>query len=156
MAVSSPEDESKRVTQRQVDLLTSSRDEFGWRVKSEDAGDYLIIFLLFVSRKNGNRALLARLKCDDYPRQAPLLEFLDPSKFDEASGASQPRAEFYPTGSGIANDPSKSPFPIVCLEGHRHYYAAGWHQGWSVPPPSHAEIYPLATRLQLSLDNDWS
>jgi hypothetical protein len=156
MESKSPEQESKEKVLEEYDKLSNAMDEYGWNLDFEDKGDYLVIYVLMHSKKNPEKKLLAKLKCDDYPRQAPLLEFINPDAMGNPSLRDDVKREFYPSGQGIANDPAKSPMPIVCLPGHRIYHANGWHTAWVVPPPTAWQIYFFIDRLQTALNNDWS
>ena len=64
-----PEDEAKAAAREQYEMVLAQRDEYGWEPKLIEEADYLVFFVR-VSRPEG-RTFLIRLRCDDYPEQAP-------------------------------------------------------------------------------------
>jgi len=151
-----PEQESKDSTLEEFRKLEAAQGEYHWELALEDKGDYLVIYVLMRSKKNPERKLLAKLKCDDYAQQAPFLEFLNPVAISDPGLRGDVKPQYYPTGQGVTTDPARSPMPIVCLPGHRVYHANGWHAAWVFPPPTINQIYFLVDRLQSALDHDWS
>ena len=151
-----PEEQSKQKTLAEFEEIKAQSDHFGWQANLEDEGDYYVIYLLLASSKDQTKKLLIRLTCDDYPKSAPQLEFVNPAGFADESLRKDVRSEFYPKGKGIANDANRSPLPIVCLAGHRIYHANGWHEAWRNPPPASWRIYSFVERLRTSFNEDWS
>jgi hypothetical protein len=152
--VMTPEDEAKAAVLGQYEMVFGQRDEYGWEPKILDIGDYLVIFTRFA--KPAGRAFLLRLRCDDYPDIAPELRFIDPASFDAPSMGTQPAAEFYPTGDSIVAAGQRGPFPVLCIKGHREYYAGNWHQGWSNPPSHDHSLYQLVMNVRNAILDRWS
>ena len=152
--LATPEDEAKVVVRAQYDLVLAQQSEYNWETKLLDAGDYHVIFVRIV--KPEGRTFVMRLRCDDYPEIAPELRFLDPATFDYPSEDAQPASEFYPTGESIVIDPNRGPLPIPCIKGHRDYYAANWHGGWTNPPAHDHSLYQLVMNVRNAILDRWS
>lgn len=149
-----PEDEAKAAVSEQYAMVVAQQHEYGWESKLLDVGDYLVIFVRIC--KPGRRTFLMRLRCDDYPEIAPELRFVDPSIFDAPTLDAQPAAEFYPTGESIVAAGQRGPLPVPCIKGHRDYYAAAWHGGWSNPPAHDHSLYQLVVNVRNAILGRWS
>jgi hypothetical protein len=149
-----PEDEAKTAALAQYELIVGQRSEYGWEPALVDADDYLVVFVRIV--KPGGRTFVLRLRCDDYPEVAPELRFVDPSTFDNPSEDIEPAAEFYPKGDSIAEAGQRGPLPVLCIKGHRDYYAGNWHSGWSNPPAHDHSPYQLVMNVRNAILDRWS
>lgn len=152
-----PEEESKAATFEEFRVIEAHSADFGWKAVLDERGDYSIILVLLHSPRENRPDLLAKFTCDDYPKLPPSLDFLSPKALEDPTLRDTLQTEFYPKGAkGIAQDANRSPYPIVCLPGHRAYYAGGWHAGWSNPPPAGARLSALAQQLHESWNEDWT
>jgi hypothetical protein len=97
-----------------------------------------------------------RLRCDDYPEQAPELRFVAPDVFDRPSEEWQSAAAYYPSGDNVVNEPQRGNFPVPCIKGHRDYYANGWHSGWTNPPAHDHSLYQLVMNVRNAILDRWS
>jgi hypothetical protein len=148
----SPEERSKAQALEQIERLREEADFFGWDIRVHDAGDFLVCFVRI--EKPGGRTFVMRLECDDYPAIAPLQTFVDPEVFETADEATEGRAESYPQGPNV--DAARQPLPVICIRGHRDFYAGGWHAGWSNPPaPAHA-LYQHVVDVRNAILDVWS
>ena len=152
--VVTPEDEARAAVREQFDMVIAQQEEYGWRTAMVDAGDYVVIFVSIA--KPQGRIFVMRLRCDDYPEQAPELRFVAPAAFDMPSEESQPAADFYPRGDSIVNEAQRGPLPVPCIKGHRDYYANGWHQGWTNPPAHDHSLYQLVVNVRNAILDQWS
>lgn len=149
-----PEDEAKAAARKQYGMVVAQQDEYGWEPKIVDVGDYLVIFVR-VTKPSG-RTFLMRLRCDDYPEIAPELRFVNPDIFGNPTVGAQPAAEFYPAGDSIVPAGQRGSLPVPCIKGHRDYYAAGWHGGWSNPPAHDHSIYQLIMNVRNAILDRWA
>jgi hypothetical protein len=149
-----PEDEAKATVREQYVMVVDQQHEYAWESTLLDAGDYLVIFVRV--RKPGGRTFVVRLRCDDYPEIAPELRFVDPATFESPSEEVQPGADFYPTGDSIVPAGQRGPLPVLCIKGHRDYYAGGWHDGWSNPPAHDHCLYQLVMNVRNAILDRWS
>lgn len=147
----SPEDLSKSLMRDEYERLVAQRDFFGWKLRLHDAGDYLVVFAR-IDKKEGRQFLL-RLICDDFAQLAPQIHFIDPTLFDTADEDTPAAAEYYPAGPNI--DTGKSPLPVLCIKGHRDYYAAGWHGGWTDPPAHDHSPSQLVVNVHYAIQKNW-
>jgi hypothetical protein len=152
--VVTPEDEAKAAVREQYDMVVEQQDEYGWRSAITDAGDYLVIFVRI--EKPQGRTFVMRLRCDDYPEQAPELRFVAPAAFDRPSEELQPAAEYYPSGDNMVNEPQRGNLPVPCIKGHRDYYISGWHGGWTNPPAHDHSLYQLVMNVRNAILDRWS
>lgn len=152
--VVTPEDESKAAVREQYDMIVAQQDEYGWCVAIVDAGDYLVLFIRI--EKPQSRTFVMRLRCDDYPEQAPELRFVAPVAFDQPSEEWQPSASYYPRGDNIVNEPQRGNLPVPCIKGHRDYYANSWHGGWTNPPAHDHSLYQLVMNVRNAILDRWS
>jgi hypothetical protein len=153
-AAATPEDEAKAAARGQYTMVVAQQGEYGWEPKILDVGDYLVIFVRVT--KPAGRTFVMRLRCDDYPEVAPELRFVDPAVFDNPTMEAQPAAGFYPTGDSIVAAGQRGPLPVPCIKGHRDYYAAGWHGGWSNPPAHDHSLYQLVMNVRNAILGRWS
>jgi hypothetical protein len=149
-----PEDEAKAAAAEQYDLVLAQHPEYGWEPKVVDAGDYLVVFTRIT--KLGGRTFLMRLRCDDYPEVAPLLHFVDPATFENPSLDAEPAPECYPIGDYVVPVGQRGALPVLCVKGHRDYYAAGWHGGWSNPPAHDHAMYQLVVNVRNAIFDLWA
>jgi hypothetical protein len=152
--VVTPEDEARAAVRDQYVMVAAQQEEYGWGAAVIDTGNYLVIFVKI--EKPQGRTFVMRLRCDDYPEQAPELRFVAPAAFDQPSEAWQPSAEFYPRGDNIVNEAERLYLPVPCIKGHRDYYAKGWHQGWTNPPAHDHSLYQLVTNIRNAVFDRWS
>ncbi len=152
--VVTPEDEARTAVREQYDPVVAQRAEYGWHAAIVDTGDYLVMFVRI--EKPQGRIFVMRLRCDDYPEQAPELRFVAPAAFDRPSEEWQPVAEFYPRGDNIVNEAPRGPFPVPCIKGHRDYYANGWHPGWTNPPAHDHSLYQLVMNVRNAILDRWT
>jgi len=149
-----PEDEAKAAVHEQYAMVNAQQHEYGWEPKILDVGDYLVIFVRM--GKPGGRTFLMRLRCDDYAEVAPELHFINPAVFDDPTLDAQPAAEFYPIGESIVAAGQRGLLPVLCIKGHRDYYAAAWHGGWSHPPAHDHSLYQLVMNVRNAILDRWS
>lgn len=149
-----PEDEAKAAVSEQYAMVVAQQGEYGWEPKLLDVGDYMVIFVRIT--KPGGRIFLMRLRCDDYPEIAPELRFVDPAVFDSPTIDSKSAANFYPNGESIVAAGQRGSLPVLCIKGHRDYYAGGWHGGWSNPPPHDHSLYQLVMNVRNAILVRWS
>ncbi|MDA8047401.1 MAG: hypothetical protein M0Z30_19555 [Actinomycetota bacterium] len=150
-----PEEESKAAAADQYQLIAAQQDEYGWRSTMIDVGDYLVIFVRV--EKPGGRSFVMRLRLDDYPEIAPELRFVAAAVFDAPSLEAVPDAQFYPAGPYVvAANSGRGPLPVPCIVGHRDYYAAGWHTGWTNPPTNEHTPYQLVMNVRNAILDHWS
>ena len=89
-----------------------------------------------------------RLRCDDYPEVAPELRFVDPAVFENPGHGRGARGRVLPAGDSIVAAGQRGPLPVLCIKGHRDYYAAGWHGGWTNPPAHDHSLYQLVMNVR--------
>lgn len=147
----SPEQLSKSLVRDEYEQLVAQRDFFGWELRLHDAGDFYVIFVRM--SKVGGREFLMRLRCDDFPQIAPEQSFIDPGLFDSADEDTPGGAEFYPAGSYV--DLGRGPLPVLCIKGHRDYYASGWHDGWTNPPAHDHSLYQHVVNVRNAISSAW-
>ena len=151
----SPEDESKAHAREQYRMISAQQDEYGWQSTIIDVGDYVVTFVRV--EKPLGRTFVMRLKFDDYPEIAPELRFIDPVAVDDSLAEAEAGAVFYPIGPHIVDaNQGRGPLPVPCIIGHRDYYAAGWHGGWSNPPTREHSPYQLVMNVRNAILNVWS
>jgi hypothetical protein len=154
-AGTTPEDESKAAAIDQYRLIESQQEGYDWRTKMIDLGDYIAVFVRI--QRLAGRVFVMRLRFDDYPEIAPELRFVAPEVFDAPSESAAPEERFYPTGQSIVGaNQGRGPLPVPCIIGHRDYYAAGWHGGWSNPPGHEQSPYQLVMNVRNAILNVWS
>jgi hypothetical protein len=146
-----PEEQSKSLGRDEYEKLVAQSDFFGWQLRLCDAGDY---YVLFVRVEKAERTFVLKLECDDYPQVPPLATFIDPDLFETADDATAAAAAFYPSGDYIVRD--RGPLPVMCIKGHRDYYAAGWHGGWTNPPAHDHCLYQHVVNVRNALLEKWS
>jgi hypothetical protein len=147
-----PEDEAKALARREYELLLEQSDTYGWQTRLVDAGDYLVIFVRI--EKSPERVFVLKLECDDYGPLAATSVFVDPSLFATADENTSGAAEAYPHGDHI--DMNHAPLPRICIIGHRDYYAAGWHSGWTDPPAHQHTLYQHVVNVRNAILDTWS
>jgi hypothetical protein len=152
--VTTPEDEAKAAVAGEYAMVAAQQYEYGWRSTVIDAGDYLVIFVKI--EKPRGRTFVMRLRCDDYPEVAPELRFVAPEVFDSPSVDAPSVPEFYPTGDSIVAAGQRGPLPVLCIKGHRDYYAGGWHGGWTNPPAHDHSLYQLVMNVRNAILRRWS
>lgn len=153
--VVTPEDESKAAAIEQYRLIEAQQDEYGWSSVMIDVGDYILAFVRV--EKPGGRTFVMRLRFDDYPETPPELRFVAPQVLDAPSKAAMPEERFYPVGPSIVGaNQGRGPLPVPCIIGHRDYYAAGWHSGWSNPPGQEHAPYQLVMNVRNAILTHWS
>lgn len=152
--VVTPEDEARAAVREQYEMVVAQQEQYGWRPVIVDAGDYLVIFVSI--EKPQGRTFAMRLRCDDYPEQAPELRFVAPAAVDQPSEKWPPEADFYPSGESIVIEADRGPFPVPCIKGHRDYYAKGWHQGWTNPPAHDHALYQLVVNVRNAILDRWT
>lgn len=146
-----PEEQSKSLVRAEFEKLVAQSDFFGWQLRLYDAGDY---YVLFVRVEKTDRTFVLKLECDDYAQVAPLSTFIDPLLFGTADDATAPNAAFYPSGDYIT--PDRGPLPVMCIKGHRDYYANGWHGGWTNPPAHDHSLYQHVVNMRNALLENWT
>ncbi|MHB8420112.1 MAG: hypothetical protein ACYDCL_18710 [Myxococcales bacterium] len=155
--MSSPEEASKVLVREEYALLEQNTGNYNWETRAVDCGDYLVIFVRIP--KPGGRTFLLRLECDDYPRQAPLAQFVDPAGWNDPTLANIVSPPHYPKGGDyLPNRPGKA-YPVMCIRGHREYYEGNWHsgaQGWKNPPEDHDRISQLVVNVRNAIVDRWS
>jgi hypothetical protein len=146
-----PEEQSKSLVREEYEKLVAQSDFFDWRLRLFDADDYYVIF---VRIEKAQRTFVLKLACDDYSQVAPLATFIDPAVFESADDTTAPDAAFYPTGDYIVA--GRGPLPVMCIKGHRDYYAGGWHGGWTNPPAHDHSLYQHVVNVRNALLEQWS
>jgi hypothetical protein len=147
-----PEEESKALVEAEFDLIEGQSQHFGWQCRLEDRGDFNVIYVRI--EKPEGRTFVLRLECDDYARQAPLARFVNSVGWDEPGSNDDVEVAHYPSGNYMVTD--RGPLPVMCIRGHRDYYAAGWHAGWTNPPDRQDTIYQLVVNVRRSILDLWS
>ena len=147
-----PEEEAKALAAREYELLLAQSGTYGWQTRVVDAGDYLVIFGRI--EKSPGRVFVLKLECDDYGALAPRLVFIDPELFETADEHTPGAREFYPQGDHV--EAGHEPLPRICIIGHRDYYAAGWHQGWTDPPAHDHTLYQHVVNVRNAILDSWS
>jgi hypothetical protein len=146
-----PEEQSKARVRSEYEQLAAQSEHFGWRLRLLDAGDYHVILVRMPSP--GSRVFVLKLVCDDYCQIPPLTGFISPELFDTADEATPFDACSYPQGADIRTDPGQ--LPVLCIKGHRGYYAGGWHSGWSIPPGHEHTLYQHVVNVRNALLDRW-
>ncbi len=146
------EEQSKSLVRDEYEKLVAQSDFFGWLLRLYDAGDYYIIFVRI--EKTSERVFVLKLECDDYAQIAPKAGFIDPALFDSADETTEPATDYYPSGDYIVHD--RGPLPVMCIKGHRDYYAGGWHSGWTNPPAHDHCICQHVVNVRNALLETWS
>lgn len=151
-----PEDLSKSLVRDEYEKLVAQSDYFGWDLRLHDAGDYYVIFVRI--EKSVDRIFLLKLEGDDYSQIAPRSTFIDPALFETADETTAADASFYPTGDQIVLD--RGPLPVLCIKGHRDYYAPppppAWHGGWTDPPAHDHSLYQHVVNVRNAILDKWS
>ena len=147
-----PEELSKVLVKQQYSMIEAHASYLGWDCRLEDYGDYLVLYVRIV--KPGGRVFLIRIECDDYPRQAPQVRFIDPDGWDDADRQTHVDPSFHPRGSWIAAD--RGPLPVMCLRGHRDYYRKSWHTGWTNPPDHLDCLSQLVVNIRNAIHDHWN
>lgn len=150
-AAVSPEERSKAQALEQIERLREEADFFDWEVRVHDAGDFLV--LLVRIEKPGGRTFVMRLGCDDYPAIAPQQSFINPELFETADETTEAHAEFWPQGPNVE---ARQPLPVICIRGHRDFYAGGWHSGWTDPPEAAHALYQHVVDVRNAIHDVWS
>ena len=152
--VASPEDASKAAVLEQFAMVLAQTDEYGWESIDLDVGDFLVFFIRIA--KPEGRQFVMRLRCDDYPEIAPEMRFVAPEVFEHPTDTAEPAAEFYPTGPSVVEAGQRGPLPVLCIKGHRDYYAGGWHGGWTNPPAHDHALYQLVMNVRNAILDRWA
>lgn len=147
----SPEERSKSLVREEVDRLLAQSDYFDWQIRLHDVGDFLVVFVRI--EKSEGRTFVVKLECDDYPSIAPKQGFIDPALFKVADERTEPAAEFYPQGGYV--ELGRGPLPVLCIKGHRDFYAGGWHEGWSDPPAHDHNLYQHVVNVRNAILDAW-
>jgi hypothetical protein len=147
-----PEEQSKSLVHDEYEKLVAQSYFFGWQLRLHDAGDYYVIFVRV--EKTPERVFLLKLECDDYTQVAPRSTFIDPDLFETADEATEPDDAFYPSGDYVVA--GRGPLPVMCIKGHRDYYAGGWHAGWTDPPAHDQSLYQHVVNVRNALLEKWS
>lgn len=147
-----PEEESKALVRIEFEQLQAQSDFFGWRLRLLDAGDFYVIFARIAGR--GGRVFVLKLECDDYWQVAPLSGFIEPELFESANESTPFNRNSYPAGDYV--DHGRGPLPVICVKGHRDYYAGAWHTGWSVPPAHDHRLYHHVVNVRNALLDRWN
>jgi hypothetical protein len=148
----SPEEESKALVRGEYERLVAQSDFFGWTLRLVDGGDFYVIFVRIVGA--GGRTFVLKLECDDYWQIAPLSGFIKPELLETADEDTAFDRESYPSGSEI--HPDRGPLPVMCIKGHRDYYAGNWHSGWSIPPAHDHTLYQHVVNVRNALLDKWT
>jgi hypothetical protein len=148
----SPEERSKWLVREEFNRLLAQSDFFDWQLRLHDAGDYLVLFARIV--KSADRIFVMKLECDDYPAIAPKQGFIDPSLFDSADEMTLCEGQFYPHGPYV--DVGRLPLPVLCIKGHRDFYANGWHGGWTDPPAHDHTLYQHVVNVRNAILDAWA
>ena len=149
-----PEEASKSAVLEQYSMVVAQQDEYGWQSTYLDIGDYLVLFIRIA--KPEGRQFVMRLRCDDYPEIAPEMRFVAPAVFANPSESAEALAEFYPSGASVVEAGQRGPLPVLCIKGHRDYYAAGWHGGWTNPPAHDHSLYQLVMNVRNAILERWA
>jgi hypothetical protein len=152
VAQQTPEEESKLVVETQFRMIEAQSSLYGWASKMEDRGDYYAIYVRIA--KPGGRVFILRLECDDYPRRPPLVHFVDPEGWEDAARKDRVASELYPMGSYLAT--GRGPYPVMCIRGHRDFYAGGWHAGWTIPPQPQDSLYQFVLNVRNAIHDVWT
>jgi hypothetical protein len=152
MMATTPEEHSKAQALEQIERLREEAAFFGWKVRVHDAGDFLVLFVLI--EKPSGRSFAMRLECDDYPALAPRQSFIDPDLFDTAGETTVAEAAFWPQGDNVVGD--RGPLPVICIKGHRDFYAGNWHGGWSNPPTVDHSLYQHVVLVRNAIIDVWT
>ncbi len=147
-----PEEQSKSLVRDEYEKLVAQSDFFGWQLRLHDVGDYYVIFARI--EKTPERIFVLKLECDDYPQIAPKSSFIDAAQFESADETTEPVAGDYPSGDYIARD--RGLLPVMCIKGHRDYYAGGWHAGWTNPPCHDHSLCQHVVNVRNALLEKWS
>jgi len=152
----SPEAEAKTAVIEQYTMIEQQQEEYGWKTRLLDAGDYLVLFIRY--SKPGGRSFLMRLRCDDYPEIAPELRFINPEALELPTSEAELTADFYPAGDSIVAAGQRGTLPVPCIKGHRDYYAGNppWHEGWTNPPAHDHSLYQLVMNVRNAILDRWS
>jgi hypothetical protein len=148
----SPEEESKSLVRDEYERLVAQSDFFGWSLRLVDADDYYVIYVR-VEKPDG-RVFVEKLECDDYPEISPRAGFIEPELFEKADADTPVDAESHPTGENVVVD--RGPLPVMCIKGHRDYYAGGWHAGWSNPLAHDHTLYQHVVNVRNAILDKWS
>lgn len=152
MELLTPEEQSEAIVKVAFDNLLANRDVLGLELDCEDAGDDLVLYVRL--SRVGGRSYLLQVTCDDYPRQAPLLRFVDPRAWTDLPRRHDVAPEFYPNGDYVARD--RGLLPVLCLKGQRDYYRDGWHDGWTNPPTGDHELVQMITNVSIAIHSRWT
>jgi len=130
---------SKYYFNEQVSKLQSLQgiiEHHGWTINIEGFDVYVTMH----PKQHPDRSFLVRLRCEEYPKRAPSLQFVDPSTRREG-------AQYWPQGGPFQAAVSRSQSsPQLCIPGIREFHE-GCHAADSSRPWLH-EKYSLATILQ--------
>jgi hypothetical protein len=148
--VLTPEEQSKELVTTAVDHLRTNADILRLRVDVEDRDDYLVLYVL-MARPSGRRFLM-QVICDDYPRQPPLIRFVNPKAWTKLALRQDASPEFYPVGDKVV---AREPLPVLCLRGQRDYYRDGWHAGWTNPPADDDALPQMITNVSIAVQTLW-
>lgn len=148
-----PEEESKRLVAEEYEKLQQEADHFDWQVRLRDLGDYHVVYVRIP--KPGGRVFVLTLECDDYPRQAPLAKFANPAGWNDPESRDDINASFFPTGGSYLAD-RQTGYPVMCIRGHRDFYAGGWHSGWTNPPHRDDNISQFVVHVRNAILDFWS
>ena len=148
-----PEERSKELVAEQVGLLLAQAEHFNLECRLDDRGDYYVIYVKIA--KPEGRTFILRLECDDYSRQPPLASFANPEGWINPAVKDDVQTAFWPTGGNYLADRNKG-YPVMCIRGHRDYYEAAWHSGWTDPPGHHDRIYDLVVNVRNAILDIWS
>ena len=148
----STEDSSKAAAYHEFERLVVQADHLDIEVRWAETDDFGLIMVR--CPKPEGRTFVFQLTCDDYPRIAPLLRFLNPEAWTNLELQSDAAREHWPTGSSMAE--RGKPFPVPCIRGHRDYYEGGWHDGWSKPLIEADTIYQTVVQIRNAIFSVWS
>lgn len=146
-----PEEQSKALVRHEYTMIEAQSEHLGWACRLADRGDYVVVYVRIP--KPGGRIFVLRIECDDYPRQAPEVRFVDPEGWDEAERQDRVEPSFHARGSWVTTD--RGPLPIMCLRGQRDYYRAGWHGGWMNPPDYIDRLSQLVVSIRNAIHDHW-
>jgi hypothetical protein len=147
-----PEEESKALVRDEYDKLVAQSDFYGWTLRLVDAGDFYVIFVRLIG--GGGRTFVLKLECDDYWQVAPLSGFIKPELFETADEDTAFDRDSYPRGDYLVE--GRGPLPVMCIKGHRDYYADNWHAGWSIPPAHDHTLYQHVVNVRNALLDKWT
>ncbi len=150
---SAPEEASKRAVRGEFEMVVSQAEAFGWSARIEDRGDFCVIYVRL--EKAGGRVFVMRLECDDYPRQAPLAQFVDPDGWLDDSRKDVVDATYFPRGGSYLAERGVG-YSVMCIRGHRDYYADGWHAGWTNPPQRDDRISQFVVHVDHAISTIWA